>query len=238
MKKLSGILNLLIFIFAFAVYVLAFYLLGGGFEGSTDSQLFVWISGLVVLLLLFVDNFIFPFGIKRRDADTIIIGLTFSLVGMWFYILPSIVIAVLLLMDVIALNLAIILQCVAFIILLISIFYATFTTEHIAEVAINQKRDLQILSDVKMEATKIKLLLSKIDGISNSDQRKFERILEDISYLSATGTRSAENLEMDILSILDKMRSLCLDGSDTGAITSSFEKLSSLVELRKLERRN
>lgn len=231
-KTQSLVSRVLLFFTGAGVVLLSFFLLTAGKE-LTKSDAFIWIMAGVMYLAFWTPFFFSYITIGNFSVKIPRFGLVW--LGIILYIAATAAVIALLGSKIIPFNAAVIAESVLFFFFAIDIYLAFFATQHIVNVAAEDKAKLACLTEIKNNARLAAIAVQNLPAQFESGQKILISVFEEIKYISPAA--GAEELETRIISALSHVQELC-DAAAGGGVPSGLDSaarnLQTLVKQRKL----
>jgi hypothetical protein len=233
-KNQSLLFRALLFLAGAGVVLLAFFLGTGGKE-LTKNGAFFWAS-IGVMYLIFWTPFFFSY-ITIGNFSVKIPRLSLLWLGVILYLFASIIILALVSANIISLTASVIAQAVMLFFFAVDVYFAFLSSQHVENVAVEEKTKLQYISEIKNKARITAIAVQGLPSQFANEQKIISQTFEEIKYISPA--RGGEDLEEQIMFALNLIAELC-ESASSGATPSGFEKaarnLQTLVKQRKLLR--
>jgi low affinity Fe/Cu permease len=215
-------------------------------------------------LILFIPFFFSSIRIANFSAK--IPNMVLTWLGIFVYIVASIIVLVLLRTEIIpinqpvvsevieiiesylvpqepryylALNQAIIIQVILVFLFLLDVYFAYFASAHVASVAREVESKRLYLTEIKNKAASLSLTAGSLPSQYEQVQRMIQQVTDDIKYISPVSAGAGADAELQIIASLDNLSDYC-DIVSTGGSSVSFDtevkKLQMIVKQRKLLR--
>lgn len=218
-KSKLSVIGIVTFVFGILAIVAAFLLLYPFFIFNQEAYIFTFVSALLIYILFFMPMFIAPF---RGDAAGIAIGGGLYYKGLSLYTVISVVNIVLAFM-LIPLAVSVVIQFVALFVLLLWVFMAQFTKEHIDDSLQAEEAKKSTVMELRSRSSKLIALTSGLES-DNPNLVRARKIQENMRFLSPSDTPQAQELDRRLLIQLDTIIRDPLLTSAAGAQPESLKK--------------
>lgn len=204
-KRNLSTAGLVIFVIGALILILAFLMLSPLFPDKQPQYVFSCISVSLIYLAFFLPTF---FGPLRGSAASLAASGTVYYKGLTTYTVISVA-NIVLAFILFPLAVSVVIQCATLFVLLIWIFMAIVTKNHIDSTTQDEEIKKSVVMQLRSRAAKLTAITAGLDA-SNDVRVHAEKIAEDMRYLSPGNTAEARDLERRLLTMLD---AILMDGN-------------------------
>lgn len=198
-KKQLNIFKIILFIFGFAVIVVAFFIVNHPLQedGLLANQKFFLINLCIIYFVFFCPFFFSSISTKNIDSKIT------PTVGIWISVLLfdiiAIIFSILVLNEILKINLAVIIELALVFICGIFIYFGYFSGNHIANVQAAEEQSLNKIGEVKNAFEMLNLKADTWNDDLVEQKTKVKKLCDDVKYLSPVDTDNAAKLEQKLI---------------------------------------
>ena len=230
-KKQSLIFRLSILFFGLIIIYVAYLMFAPSKENILPKQHYLWANIALIYIISMCPSLFIT--IRKESFSKSI----YPILAMWsivsLYIIAGALLILFVMIEFLAIKIAILLQMILFFVFAIAMYGACFTGSHIANVATKEKMMMERLNIIKQKAQLIQAKLNK----DNECHRELAKLMESLTFLSPASNIEAYTLEAKIIAQLDILQS-SIENHSANASIESIEKtkdeLNNLYQMRKI----
>lgn len=238
-KSKVGVIKFLIFTLGLIIYTIAYLIATDGKDSKTVPMnvQYLWIMIGVDYIFLSV-----PFLVKSITISSFTLNAP-SIILIWgadiFFCVSSLVIASLSYRNIIGVRVAVIIDLIMFFFVVIVLFIAALTSDHVKAVVSKEEGMLKRTDEIKRICTLIKqsLLLEYTNSFNSETKDAIAKVADDMLYLSPVNTKEAADIETSILEKLVQLQEILQNKDEKISekdAKGALKSLTYLVKERKL----